>query len=144
MKKEAINSFAKGLIQDMSEQTTTSEGYVDCLNGTLLTNNGNELSLQNDLGNVKLDDVKLKQGFVPVGIKEFGGIIYIASYNPNTKKSEIGCFPSPQQEFGDDDGKSIAIELTLENFIQFEDGHLYINKEIQKANIFVDLKGQPR
>ena len=143
MKKEAINSFAKGLIQDMSEQTTTSEGYVDCLNGTLLTNNGNELSLQNDLGNVKLDDVKLKEGFVPVGIKEFGGIIYIASYNPENKKSEIGCFPSPQQEFGGE-GASTNLTLYLNDFIQFEDGHLYINKEIQKANIFVDLNGQPR
>ena len=48
--------------------------------------------LQNDMGNaiVKSDKngdlVKLPEGFVPVGTAELGGIIYIASYNPETKE----------------------------------------------------------
>jgi hypothetical protein len=121
MKKEAVNSFAKGMIQDMSEMTTSADCYTDCLNGTLLTNNGNEMSLQNDIGNVKLDDVKLSDGFVPVGVKEFGGIIYIASYNPETKESEIGCFPSPQQKFGQDESFS-AITINIDKFLKFADG----------------------
>jgi hypothetical protein len=29
----------------------------------------------------------LPSGFVPVGVKEFGGIIYVASYNPITNRS---------------------------------------------------------
>ena len=31
-------------------------------------------------------------------MKEYGGIIYVASYNPITNKSQIGSFPSPQKK----------------------------------------------
>jgi hypothetical protein len=37
----------------------------------------------------------LKDGFIPVGLKEHGGILYVASYNPSTKEGEIGSIPSP-------------------------------------------------
>jgi hypothetical protein len=37
----------------------------------------------------------LRDGFIPVGMKEHGGIMYIASYNPKTKESELGSIPSP-------------------------------------------------
>lgn len=37
----------------------------------------------------------LRDGFVPVGMKEYGGILYIASYNQNTKEGELGTIPSP-------------------------------------------------
>jgi hypothetical protein len=29
--------------------------------------------------------IGLNDGFVPVGVKEHGGVLYIASYNPKTK-----------------------------------------------------------
>lgn len=50
------------------------------------------------MGNCKVERAKLSPGFVPLGVKEYGGIIYIASYNPDTKEEEIGCFPSPERD----------------------------------------------
>jgi hypothetical protein len=38
------------------------------------------------MGNVKLEHAKLPSGYVPVGMKEHGGIIYVAAYNPTTGK----------------------------------------------------------
>ena len=37
----------------------------------------------------------LRDGFVPLGMKEHGGVLYIASYNLNTKEGELGTIPSP-------------------------------------------------
>ena len=59
----------------------------DCLNGTFVTMNGDEVILQNDMGNRKVDNAFLPAGYEPVGIKEYGGIIYLALYNPITNKS---------------------------------------------------------
>jgi hypothetical protein len=42
------------------------------------------------------EKVKLKDGFIPIGIKEHGDIVYIVSHNPKTKESEIGSFPGPE------------------------------------------------
>jgi hypothetical protein len=39
--------------------------------------------------------VKLKDGYIPIGMKEFGDIVYIISHNPEEKKTEIGSFPGP-------------------------------------------------
>lgn len=102
MHKEAVNTFNKGLIKDTHPLTTPADVLTDCLNGTVITYNGNELILQNDMGNVKIGSAALPEGYIPVGITEYGGIIYIASYNPSTKKGQIGSFPSPQQKHGAD------------------------------------------
>jgi hypothetical protein len=87
---------------------------TNCLNGTLLTMDGNENVLQNDMGNIKVDDAKLPSGYVPVGTCELGGIIYITSYNPHTKKYQIGSFPSPEristQDEREDDIQGTAIK----------------------------------
>ena len=99
--KETVNTFTGGMVMDTHPLTTPNNVLTNCLNGTLVTFNGNEMILQNDLGNAKLeskkngDCVKLPEGFVPVGITEKGGIIYVASYNPKDGISEIGSFPSP-------------------------------------------------
>lgn len=56
--------------------------------------------LQNDMGNTLIQDSKtghimgLSEGFVPVGLKEHGGIMYIASVNKDGV-GEIGTIPSP-------------------------------------------------
>ena len=66
----------------------------------MITYNGNEMMLQNDMGNTLIQDSKtghimgLSEGFVPVGLKEHGGIMYIASVNKEGK-GEIGTIPSP-------------------------------------------------
>jgi len=59
----------------------------DCLNGTIVTMSSNEVILQNDMGNRRVDHAYLPNGYVPVGMKEYGGIIYIAAYNPINQRS---------------------------------------------------------
>jgi hypothetical protein len=34
------------------------------------------------MGNARVETAYLPEGFVPVGTKEYGGIVYVASYNP--------------------------------------------------------------
>lgn len=98
----ATNTFQNGLITDSHPLATTNDALTNCLNGTLITYNGNELILQNDVGNSKIlygdKEVQLKSGYVPIGMKSYGGIIYIFSHNPNTGYGEIGTFPSPDYE----------------------------------------------
>ena len=98
--QQTSNTFLKGLNSDMHPLTTSQQEYIDALNATLITYNGNEQMLQNDMGNTKIQDAKtgnimgLREGFIPLGIKEHGGIMYIASINKEGK-GEIGTIPSP-------------------------------------------------
>jgi hypothetical protein len=52
MHKETVNTFTKGMVKDTHPLTTPADILTDCLNGTLITYNGNEMILQNDMGNV--------------------------------------------------------------------------------------------
>lgn len=81
---------------DFAPEATKNNCLTNALNATLVTMNGNELQLQNDMGNAETK-AKLPDGFIPLGTTELGGIIYIVSYNPKDKKSQIGSFPSPQR-----------------------------------------------
>ena len=49
------------------------------------------------MGNSRVYQIKLDPGYSPVGMCSYGGVTYIASYNPLTNKSQIGSFPSPQE-----------------------------------------------
>ena len=107
MRQTQTNTFSDGLNMDLHPLTTPNTILTDCVNGTMITYNDNEFVLQNERGNNKIkigdnDHVKLSEGFIPVGMKEHNGILYIVSHNPQTKESEIGTFPSPnkQQEHG--------------------------------------------
>lgn len=86
MKKETISTFSGGLNYDLNPITTPNNVLTDCINGTFVTFNGDELALQNDAGNTKiaikdnLDEyVQLSPGFYPLGMKEHGGVLYIVS-----------------------------------------------------------------
>lgn len=90
MKKETVNLFNKGLNYDLNPLTTPNDVLTDCINGTFVTFNGDELILQNDAGNTKIlkskdspgdpdKYVALSPGFHPIGVKEKGGILYIVS-----------------------------------------------------------------
>lgn len=52
---------------------------------------GNTLIQDSRTGNI----MGLTDNFIPVGIREYGGILYIASYNKETKEGELGTIPSP-------------------------------------------------
>ena len=96
MNKLSFNTISVGLITDLNPLSTPNTVLTNCLNGTIITYNGNEFTLQNDLGNVKMENIYFPTGYVPVGMEEYGGIIYVALYSPSTNKCEIGSFPSPK------------------------------------------------
>lgn len=95
---QAQNTFNEGMVLDNHPLMTPNTVLTDALNATLVTMNGNEMVLQNDMGNARVENAKLLPGYIPIGMKEYGGIIYIACYNPLTNKGQIGCFPSPQRQ----------------------------------------------
>ena len=111
--KSTTNVFQEGLRTDLHPLSTSQKVLTDALNATMITYNGNEMMLQNDMGNTLIQDSKtghimgLSEGFIPVGLKEHGGIMYIASVNKEGK-GEIGTIPSP------------ILTLSLKN-VEFED-----------------------
>jgi len=132
MRQEATNTFIEGLNMDLNPLTTPNNVLTDCLNGTVITYNGNEFVLQNDQGNYKLENCKLKRNFIPVGIKGYGDILYIVSYNPLTKETEIGSYPSPQHIFSTNDRDySIDLHPSIPNLRTVEGGN-----EIEHTNTY--------
>lgn len=122
--KKSTNKFNKGLVLDFSPENTKNEVLTHALNATLLTFNGNEMSLQNDMGNARVETAFLPEGYIPVGTCEYGGIIYIVSYNPIEDKSQIGCFPSPERNISNDElGISDAL-ISKNMFQEIENGQL--------------------
>lgn len=112
----AKSTFGDGLLMDFAPDNTQATCLTHALNATLLTMNGNELSLQNDMGNGRVETAYLPEGYVPVGTCEFGDIIYIVSYNPITNKSQIGCFPSPERNISSKELSGIKTTFNLEEF----------------------------
>ena len=116
--RKAVNRFTKGLIMDFSPENTKNDTLTHALNATLLTFNGNELSLQNDMGNARVETAYLPEGYIPVGTCEYGGIIYIVSYNPLEDKSQIGCFPSPERNVSNDELGNLVETIHASDFIK--------------------------
>lgn len=114
MKKSSVNTFTEGLVCDLDPINVPNNVLTDCLNGTIITYDDNEFSLQNDKGNYPLKDCKLNPGFIPVGIKEHGGILYIASLNPLTGEEEIGSYPSPKLHDGGTVNGNVDIEYVID------------------------------
>lgn len=120
-RQEATNTFQEGLISDLNPINTPDSVLTDALNATLITYNGNEFILQNDQGNYPLQYCKLRSGFVPVGTTQYADTMYIASYNPMTKETEIGTYPSPRTIFSTKDKDQ---EVT---FVPLVDGVIGLN-----------------
>lgn len=112
----AKNTFGDGLLMDFAPDNTQATCLTHALNATLLTMNGNELSLQNDMGNGRVETACLPKGYIPVGTCEFGDIIYIVSYNPITNKSQIGCFPSPERNISSKELSGVETPFDLDEF----------------------------
>ena len=109
-KTSTTNQFSDGLVMDMNPLVTPNTVLTNALNATLITMNGNELVLQNDMGNGKVETAYLPEGYVPLGTAELGGIIYIVSYNPFRKTCQIGSFPSPERNLvGDEVGDPVTL-----------------------------------
>lgn len=111
MKSSQTNTFTGGMQKDLHPLTTPNTVLTDALNATITTMNGNESVLQNDMGNARVESAYLPEGYIPIGMKEYGGIIYIASYNPITKKGQVGSFPSPERNIESIEGKECLLNL---------------------------------
>ena len=125
----AVNQFINGLDLDQHPLTINNTTLTDALNATILTNNGNELMLQNDMGNTLIQDSRtgrimgLSEGFVPLGMKEYGGVLYIASYNPETEEGELGSIPSPLITYtiGEEQkNNDVSVPLTNDEYTENE------------------------
>ena len=133
MKKISVNQFNKGLNLDNNPVSVSNDSLIGALNATFITKNGNEVVLQNDVGNASVDKAQLPAGYVPLGAKEHGGIIYVASYNPLTDESQIGCFPSPQRNFATTSNDNIKDIGSLCSYVgeRYRDNdfvHFYSNR----------------
>lgn len=109
---------------DLNPLVTPNNVVTNCLNGTLITYNGNENVLQNDMGNGRVETAYLPEGYVPLGTAELGGIIYIVSYNPLIDKCQIGCFPSPERNITSDELQTPQISVKNEQFQQAGTGKI--------------------
>ncbi len=138
-KSEALNTFAQGLVMDINPLVAPNDGVCNALNATLITMNGNENVLQNDMGNGRVETAFLPEGYVPLGTTELGGIIYIVSYNPLNKKCQIGSFPSPERNISSDEVSDLNQVLTNQDFkYGNQTGALvyYLKKELNEGLTF--------
>lgn len=115
-KSGQVNSFTGGINTDLHPMLQPNDTLTDCLNGTLITYNGNENMLQNDMGNYELTGAKLPVNYMPIGVKEYGGILYIVAYNPLTKRTQIGSYPSPRVTFEGAKEQGASVTLTPYDF----------------------------
>lgn len=142
-KSETLNTFDQGLVMDINPLVAPKDGVCNALNATLITMNGNENVLQNDMGNGRVETAYLPEGYIPLGTTELGGIIYIVSYNPSNDRCQIGCFPSPERNIESSGGES-SLNQSLTNtdfgFSGASQGSLIYNikKELNK-----DIKFNP-
>ena len=134
MKSSQTNTFTGGMQKDLHPMVTPSNVLTDALNATIITMNGNESVLQNDMGNARIESAYLPSGYVPIGMKEHGGVIYIAAYNPLTKKGQVGSFPSPERNINKTESESSAIDL----FSIFEKNGTELKSFSKKFSIFGD------
>lgn len=119
MRKESSNQFTEGLVCDLNPINTPNTVLTDALNATIITYDGNEYSLQNDRGNYPLKNCRLKPNYIPVGLKEYGDILYIVSYNPLDNCVEIGSYPSPLEVTDSkDNDTSLEINSVLEQIVE--------------------------
>ena len=65
-KAQTTNTFTDGLIMDLNPLVTPNTVMSNALNATLITMNGNEYSLQNDMGNGRVETAYLPEGYVPL------------------------------------------------------------------------------
>ena len=117
--EQSINTWSKGLQMDTNPMVQNNDTLTGALNATFITQNGNEVILQNDMGNRRVDNAVLPDGYEPVGIQEYGGIIYIAAYNPITNRSQIGSFPSPERRINEIDDNSLQASVDFNTIFSY-------------------------
>lgn len=115
-KDQTTNIFNQGLVMDIHPFVTTNDTICNALNATLVTMDGNDNVLQNDMGNGRVESAFLPEGYVPLGTAELGGIIYIVSYNPISGTCQIGSFPSPERNITSDELQTEQKNIEVSQF----------------------------
>lgn len=92
MKQETTNTFDQGLNKDLNPIVTPNNVLTDSLNGTFITFNGDELSLQNDSGNTTIKpywNPELYIEWTPetTAVDKNGKIIYVGEGDNRVKKT---------------------------------------------------------
>lgn len=131
--KQTSNTFNDGLLLDYHPLLQPNTSLSNALNATFITMNGNEMSLQNDMGNVVVEKGNLPTGFIPIGAKEYGGIIYLASINLDSGECQIGSYPSPEQNF--DNKENNKQDIIINEILDFNRE----NKDVQNFSVKKDL-----
>ncbi len=112
------NTFRDGLQMSFHPLNGSiyESSWTSALNATLSTDNGNLNMIQQDLGNGRVEMAYLPNGYIPLGCRELGGVIYIVSYNPFTGKGQIGSFPSPERNVSSTDIGTGGVNVTQDDF----------------------------
>lgn len=55
------------------------------------------------MGNAVVERASLPMGYVPIGVKEYNGVVYVVAYNPLAQRVQFGSFPSPEIDFDGSD-----------------------------------------
>lgn len=131
MRKSTNSDFTGGLNTDIHPLSNIQSTMTDCVNGTFITQDGNEMILQNDKGNVFVEDTRLHNGFIPIGVKEYGNILYIASLNPLTGEFQLGSFPGPEYE--DFSGKLGIPDSSNVSYINNSETDLFRNGPLKQS-----------
>jgi hypothetical protein len=118
--EQSVNTFTK-LSTDRLPVATEPTVLVDAINAAFTTEDSNQLSLQNLLGNSAV--ATLKPGFRPLAIKVLRNIAYIVSIGTENGAvvGEIGTFPSPdwgQIHTNTGDFPLLPIYQPLKNFLK--------------------------
>lgn len=140
-KADQTNTFQEGVLMDLNPLIMPDNTMTSALNATLMTMNGNENVLQNDMGNGRVETAYLPKGYIPLGSTSFGGIIYVVSYNPLTNKSQIGSFPSPERNISSSEVSGMSATNISNNDFGWMDAKegatkYYIKKIINQDLIF--------
>ena len=122
-KHTATNTWNDGLNKDLNPVITPDTVLTDNLNGTFITYNGNEFSLQNDMGNKFV--VQLSKGFYPIGVTEYGDIAYIVSVG----SAEVNKIYAEQKE-GSTLDPSTLDELIVTAVLQAEPNYTSFTRDI--------------
>ena len=137
LRQTQTNTFSDGLNMDLHPLSTPNTVLTDCINGTMITYNDNEFVLQNERGNTEITGAELSKGFIPVAMKEYNGILYIVSYNPKDKKTEIGTFPSPKHTSGHDTNlfvDNIIDKGTVSNYTDYKKDIVFYDYKLSVSN----------
>lgn len=136
LRQTQTNTFSDGLNMDLHPLSTPNTVMTDCVNGTMITYNDNEFVLQNERGNSIIDGANLNPGFIPVAMKEYNGILYIVSHNPQTKYTEIGTFPSPKKTYNsnlNEFNKNVDVDF-ISYYTEYEKNVTWYNYNLLVSN----------